>query len=98
MIFQEKYFPCYILFTDQILLSGFFFLEILDNTCIATICWPVSEVINFEINRLSHGEHKQKFRTKMLVSQERKKLFHHFKKALFGINKNKFFEKQELDF
>ena len=36
MIFKEKYFSCYILLTDQILLSGCL-REILDNICIVIV-------------------------------------------------------------
>ena len=39
-IFQEKYFPRYILLTDQIS----------DNMCTAILCFPGCNVINFEIN------------------------------------------------
>ena len=39
MIFEEKYFSCYILLPDQILLSGCLLLrEILDNRCVAIVC------------------------------------------------------------
>ena len=48
MIFWEQCFSCYILLTDQILL--FLLLEILDNMCIAIICFSGRDANNFEIN------------------------------------------------
>ena len=49
--FSKKCFSCYILLTDQISLPDFFLrLEIFDNMCIAIVCFPGCEVINFEIN------------------------------------------------
>ena len=54
MIFQEKYFLAYILSTDQISLSGCFYFEILDNMRITFACYPVCDVINFEINLFSN--------------------------------------------
>ena len=51
MIFQEKYFSCYILLSDQISLSDrLLFVEILINICIALVCEPSCDVTNFEIN------------------------------------------------
>ena len=43
VIFQEKYFSCYTLLTDQISL-------IFGNICIAVVCFPGCGVIHFEIN------------------------------------------------
>ena len=48
MIFQEKFFSCYILLADQISVCGC--LDILGYMCIAIISCPVCDVINFEIN------------------------------------------------
>ena len=50
MIFPEKYFSYFILLTGQISLSGWLPLlhEILDNMCIAIICFPVCDM-NFEL-------------------------------------------------
>ena len=53
MIFQEKYFSCYILLADQMVCSSLL-LEILDNMCIVIIWCPVSNVINFENNNSFH--------------------------------------------
>ena len=52
MIFLEECFSCYIILTDQISLSDclYFLGNILDNMCIAVVCFPGCEVINFEIN------------------------------------------------
>ena len=52
-VFQEKYFSCYTLLTDQI--SNFIIwllllLEILGNMCIAIVYFPGCDVINFEIS------------------------------------------------
>ena len=47
MIFEEKYFSRYIILIDQISLL---LLKILGNMCIVIICFPVDDVINFEIN------------------------------------------------
>ena len=47
MIFEEKYFSRYIILIDQISLL---LLKILGNICIVIICFPVDDVINFEIN------------------------------------------------
>ena len=44
-MFQEK---CYIPLTDQISLSDF--LYVLDNMCIAIVCFPGCDVIDYEIN------------------------------------------------
>ena len=49
MIFQEKYFSCYILLTDQISLLPLLF-EILGNVCIAIVCFQGCNVIDFENN------------------------------------------------
>ena len=52
-IFQKKIFSCYVLLPHQISMSGCFYqclLEILGNMDIAIICFPVHEIINFEIN------------------------------------------------
>ena len=43
--FSKKCFSCYILSTDQI--SLFLLLEILVNICIAIVCIPGFNVINF---------------------------------------------------
>ena len=46
--FWRKIFICCILIIDKVSLS--LILEIFDNMCIATLCFPVYDVINFEIN------------------------------------------------
>ena len=48
MIFQKKCFSCYFLLSDQIPLSGYFY--ILGNLLIAVACFPGFDVIDFEIN------------------------------------------------
>ena len=45
IIFQEKFFPCYILLPDQISLSDY-----MRNKCIIIICFQVVDAIKFEIN------------------------------------------------
>ena len=50
MIFEEKYFSCYILLLDQISLSGCLnFKKYWENMCIALVCKPCCDAINFEI-------------------------------------------------
>ena len=51
MIFQEKYFSCYTLFINwpNLIVWLSVLLEILGNYVLSTICWPVRDVINFEI-------------------------------------------------
>ena len=46
--FLTKWFPCYILLTDQISLSDS--LEIVDNICVVIISFSVDDVVSFEIN------------------------------------------------
>ena len=46
--FSTKWFPCYILLTDQISLSDS--LEIVDNKCVVIISFSVDDVVSFEIN------------------------------------------------
>ena len=48
MIFEEKYFLWFILFTDQILLPDRFYFEIFSNMFIAIICFPVCDVTNLK--------------------------------------------------
>ena len=87
MIFQEKCFSCYILLTGQVSLS--LLLETLGNMCIAIVCFPSRDVINFEINLIflikaffcMTKNSRQKF--KYLESEksfygEIKKIFHQF--------------------
>ena len=51
MICKEKYFSCYILLTDHILLSGCrLLLEILGNVCIAIVFYSGCDIMYFEIN------------------------------------------------
>ena len=67
MIFQEKYFACYILLTDQISLPGCLF-EILRNKRFVIIFCPVCELIHFEIKDrflIKLFLHNQKGSTKM---------------------------------
>ena len=49
MIFLEKCFLCYILLTDQISFSNclYFLRNIFGNICIAIVCFPGCDVINF---------------------------------------------------
>ena len=62
IIFQEKYLPCYILFTDQIWLLLLF--EILGKMCIVVVYFSVYDVTNYEITfsflckRFSYGTKK----------------------------------------
>ena len=49
--FFKKIFLHYILLTDQISLSDCL-LEILGSMCIAIICFPSCDIINFEINHI----------------------------------------------
>ena len=50
MIFQEKFFLCYILLTDQTIVWLPPLPEIMDNICIAIISFPVDDVINVEVH------------------------------------------------
>ena len=51
MIFQEKYFSLDDLLTDQILLTNcLYVVEVLGNIYTAIICFPVFDVIMFEID------------------------------------------------
>ena len=51
MIFEEKFFFCYILLTDQVSFVWLLLLhEILGNMCIVIICQQGCDVMNFEIN------------------------------------------------
>ena len=52
MIFVEKYFSPYIL-TDQIYLSDCVYFLRCWSICVLRLCFPVCNVINFEINALS---------------------------------------------
>ena len=47
MIVKEKHF-CYILLTDQISLSDFFYFLRYDKLSIEIVCYPVCDVTNFE--------------------------------------------------
>ena len=47
MIFEEKYFSCYILLLTKWLPL---LCETLGNMCIVIVCEPGCDVINFEIN------------------------------------------------
>ena len=70
MIFEEKYFSLYILLiTDQISLPDcLYFLRHESNMCIAIICYPVSEVINFVINlKDTHKEKAPSYKTPVLT-------------------------------
>ena len=53
-------------------------LEILSNMCIAIVCFPGCEMINFEtkfyVSNQSAFLHNQKVKTKILISWERKEL------------------------
>ena len=48
MIFQEKYFACYIIW-PKFIVWLLLFLKISGNMCIVIICCPVPDVISFEI-------------------------------------------------
>ena len=71
MTCQEKYFLCYILFTDQISLS---------NICIVIVCYQAGDLINFKtylsflIKPFSYTTRKIK------IQQERKELLGEIKK------------------
>ena len=67
-------------------------LEILGNMCIAIVCYPGCDVMDFEINLIFLIElfflHDQKVMTKALISWEQKEIlrwnksiFHHFQRA-----------------
>ena len=48
---EEKYFSCCILLIDQISLPGFlYFVRYVGNTCIAIVCKPGCDGMNFEVN------------------------------------------------
>ena len=47
MMFEEKYFPCYILLSDQFYLSGWL---ILSDMYFVIISFPGYDIINFETN------------------------------------------------
>ena len=51
LLFKKKCSSCYILLTDQMPLADcILLLEILGNICIAMVCFPGCDIINFEIN------------------------------------------------
>ena len=50
MIFQKKYFSCYVLLTDQISLSCFFYLRDIGQYVYCNFLLSSCDVINFEIN------------------------------------------------
>ena len=51
IIFEEKYFWCYVISIDQISLSGLPLLcEILGKMCVGIVCKPDCDVMNFEVN------------------------------------------------
>ena len=50
IIFEEKYFSCYILLPDQISLFGCLYLAIFGNMCLVIVCKLGNDIINFEIN------------------------------------------------
>ena len=49
IIFEEKYFSSYILLIDQISLSSYLYFEILDIMCIAIVCKPGLDIMNFKL-------------------------------------------------
>ena len=50
IIFEEKYFSCYILLIDQISLSVCLYFVRLGNMSIAIACEPGCDVMNFDVN------------------------------------------------
>ena len=85
IIFEEKYFSCYIILIDQILLSGYLYLcEILGNMCIAIVCKPGCDVMNFEVNLIFLIKpfflHGKKVVTRIYIARERKELLRWNKK------------------
>ena len=51
IIFEEKYFWCYVISIDQISSSGLPLLcEILGKMCVRIVCKPDCDVMNFEVN------------------------------------------------
>ena len=83
--------------------------EILGNMCIAIVCKPVCEVMNFEVKPIflikPFSLHNQKVVTKTKLSWKRKELLrwnekknHHFKRAFNQANNTFFFGRWEFDF
>ena len=79
MIFEEKYFSCYIAWLPLL-------REILGNMCIVIACLPGCDVINFEINLIvlikpffvyKTKKSRQNFKISW-VKDEVKSIFHHF--------------------
>ena len=50
LIFEEKYFSHYIPFSDQISFSDYLYILRCWAMCIAFVCYPVCDVIKFEID------------------------------------------------
>ena len=97
IIFEEKYIFFYILLIDQISLSGYLYLcEILGNMCIATVCKPIYDVMNFEVNLIflikPFFPHDQKVVTRTWISWERKELLRWNKKHFSSFLKEFFLE------
>ena len=62
MIFQEKYFSCYIVLTDQTSLSDCLYILDIVNICTVNACFPGCGVIYFKNNVLQNEKVSQKFK------------------------------------
>ena len=63
-VLQKKCFSCYILWIDFIV----WLLKILDNICVAILCFPICDVINLNLTVLSNQAvflYEQKVKTKI---------------------------------
>ena len=70
MVFLEKYFSCYVLFTDQISLSDC--LYFLGNMCIGITWFPIYNITNFEVHLIFLIKPFFYMTTKIEISQEQK--------------------------
>ena len=68
------YFSCFSLLIDQISLFGCIYFETLGIMCIAIVCKPGCDVMNFEVNPIllirPFFLHEQNIVTKPLISRE----------------------------
>ena len=70
--------------------------EMLSNMCIAIVCYPVCDVIKFEID-LNIFQRDQKSQEKN-ISKTQFITFHHFQSAFIEANKANFFEDERTTF
>ena len=72
-------FSCYFILTDQILLSDcLFLLETLRNICIAIVCLPGCDTINFDIFNTEINLSLINFENEKIFKGKIKGIFYHF--------------------